>query len=63
MKKVLIYFLIFLLICFIIPALLTKGAVNGAVQKEEKDKNEEVGQTRNHANSLSCDPSCAINFK
>ena len=42
MKKVLIYFLIFLLICFIIPALLTKGAVNGAVQKEEKDKNEEV---------------------
>ena len=42
MKKVLIYFLIFLLICFIIPALLTKGAVNGAVQKEEKDKNEEA---------------------
>lgn len=42
MKKVLIYFLIFLLICFIIPALLTKDAVNGAVQKEEKDKNEEA---------------------
>ena len=41
MKKVLIYFLIFLLICFIIPALLTKGAVNGAVPKEENDKNEE----------------------
>ena len=42
MKKVLIYFLIFLLICFIIPALLTKGAVNGAVQKEENDENEEA---------------------
>ena len=35
MKKVLIYFLIFLLICFIFPALLTKGAVNGVAKKEE----------------------------
>ena len=42
---------------------LYKARKNNGFTRKKKDKNEEVGQTRNHANSLSSDPSGAINFK
>lgn len=45
MKKVFIYFFVFILICFILPALLTKGAI-GAVFSKDEDKKELSNQEK-----------------
>ena len=45
MKKVFIYFFVFLFICFILPALLTKSEINAlskTSQEENKQEDEEV---------------------
>lgn len=55
MKKILIYFLAFVFICFILPALLTKREITTSVQENnssvQEDNSSEVKEEQNNANT------------
>ena len=46
MKKILIYLLSFILICFVIPAMLTKRTVSTISQEDANVENEQVQQSK-----------------